>query len=101
MEMAQNLEVPGDWEGSYTLTADGYKVNVKRSFSRKVDGDKLKAIADEYGLQQYLPALFRWKPEVSMKAWKEADEAVTNRLALAITATPGRVSFKVEEEDKK
>ena len=98
-EIAKSLEVPEDWEGSYTMKDGGFKINIKRAFTRKVDGIKLSAIADEFGLQDYLPTLFRWKPEIDMKAWKDAEPSVTEKLAQAVTTTPGRVSFKIEEEE--
>jgi hypothetical protein len=99
-EIAKSLEVPEDWEGSYTLKDGGFKINIKRAFTRKVDGKKLSAIASEFGLQDYLPTLFRWKPEIDMKAWKDTEPSVTDKLAQAVTTTPGRVSFKIEEEEK-
>ena len=98
-EMAKSLQITEDWEGSYTMKDNGFKVNIKRAFTRKVDGKKLSAIADEFGLQDYLPTLFRWKPEIDMKAWKDAEPSVTEKLAQAVTTTPGRVSFKIEEEE--
>ena len=99
-EIAKSLEVPEDWEGSYTMKDGGFKINVKRAFTRKVDGKKLIALANGFGLQDYLPTLFRWKPEIDMKAWKDTEPSVTEKLAQAVTTTPGRVSFKIEEEEK-
>lgn len=99
-EITKSLRITDDWEGSYTMKDGGFKINVKRAFTRKVDGKKLSAIADEFGLQDYLPTLFRWKPEIDMKAWKDTEPAVTEKLAQAVTTTPGRVSFKIEEEEK-
>ena len=98
-EMAKSLQIPEDWEGSYTMKDGGFKVNIKRAFTRKVDGKKLSAIADEFGLQDYLPTLFRWKPEIDLKAWKDTEPSVIDKLAQAVTTTPGRVSFKIEEEE--
>ena len=98
-EMAKSLQITEDWEGSYTMKDGGFKINVKRAFTRKVDGKKLSAIADEFGLQDYLPTLFRWKPEIDMKAWKDTETFITDKLAQAVTTTPGRVSFKIEEEE--
>lgn len=98
-EMAKSLQITEDWEGSYTMKDGGFKINVKRAFTRKVDGKKLSAIADEFGLQGYLPTLFRWKPEIDMKAWKDTETFITDKLAQAVTTTPGRVSFKIEEEE--
>ena len=99
-EIAKSLAVPEDWEGSYTLKDGGFKINIKRAFTRKVDDKKLTAIANELGLQEYLSTLFRWKPEINLKAWKDTEPSVTDKLAQAVTTTPGRVSFKIEEEEK-
>lgn len=99
-EIAKSLAVPEDWEGSYTMKDGGFKINVKRTFTRKVDDKRLTALANEFGLQEYLSTLFRWKPEINMKAWKDAEPSVTEKLAQAVTTTPGRVSFKIEEEEK-
>lgn len=98
-EMTKSLQITEDWEGSYTMKDGGFKINIKRAFTRKVDGKKLSAIASEFGLQDYLPTLFRWKPEINLKAWKDTEPSVTDKLAQAVTTTPGRVSFKIEEEE--
>lgn len=98
-EMTKSLQITEDWEGSYTIKDGGFKINIKRAFTRKVDGKKLSAIASEFGLQDYLPTLFRWKPEINLKAWKDTEPSVTDKLAQAVTTTPGRVSFKIEEEE--
>ena len=99
-EMTKSLQITEDWEGSYTMKDGGFKINIKRAFTRKVDDKRLTAIANEFGLQEYLSTLFRWKPEINLKAWKDAEPTVTDKLAQAVTTTPGRVSFKIEEEEK-
>ena len=99
-EIAKKLNVPEDWEGSYTMKDGGFKINVKRAFTRKVDDKRLTALANEFGLQEYLSTLFRWKPEINLKAWKDTEPSVIDKLAQAVTTTPGRVSFKIEEEEK-
>ena len=99
-EIAKSLEVPEDWEGSYTLKDGGFKINVKRAFTRKVDDKKLTAIANEFGLQEYLSTLFRWKPEINLKAWKDTEPSITDKLAQAVTTTPGKIGIKIEEEGK-
>lgn len=98
-EIAKSLEVPEDWEGSYTLKDGGFKINVKRAFTRKVDDKRLTAIANEFGLQEYLSTLFRWKPEINLKAWQDAEPTVTDKLAQAVTTTPGKIGIKIEEEE--
>lgn len=75
--------------------ADGIEVKIIRRIDRKVDADKLQEIAIEHGLMDHLSSLFRWKPEINATAWKQADPAIVRPLADAITAKPGRPSFKI------
>jgi hypothetical protein len=97
--LVETLRVDTTSEGSNTTKVDGYKVRVTTRLSRKVDGDLLQEIAAEHGLSDHLPELFRWKPEVSIKAWKNADEAITRPLLGAITTTPGRPGFQITREE--
>jgi hypothetical protein len=60
-----------------------------------VDSEKLQELAAEAGLTDHLSTLFRWKPEIEMKAWKATDPSITSALADAITVTPGRPSFTI------
>jgi hypothetical protein len=83
-------------EGSKTIKAPGYKVRVTQRFNRTVDSDLVQVIAAEYGLANHLSSLFRWKPEINMRAWKAADESITGPLSAAITTKPGRPSFSIE-----
>ena len=99
-EITKKIAITNEWEGSYSYKSPGYKIIVKRAFTRKVDDKKLTAITNEYGLQDYLSTLFRWKPEINLKAWKDTEPSVIDKLAQAVTTTPGRVSFKIEEEEK-
>ena len=97
VEKALAADIPEQWEGSTTTTEGRFKVNVTRRFTRKVDSETVQAIAREHGLTEYLPELFRWKPEIDAKAWKTAPEEVVRVLEGAITTTPGKPSFKIEE----
>ena len=87
-----------DEAGKDTTTvkpADGIEVKIVRRIDRKVDAEKLQEIAIEHGLMDHLSSLFRWKPEINATAWKLADPAIVRPLADAITAKPGRPSFKI------
>ena len=99
-EIAKSLAVPEDWEGSYTMKDGGFKINIKRAFTRKVDDKRLTVLANEFGLQEYLSTLFRWKPEINLKAWKDTEPSVIDKLAQAVTTTPGKIGIKIEEEEK-
>ncbi len=87
--IAENLE------GTETVEPGRYEIKIVGRIDRKVDGDKVQELAAEFGLTDHLAKLFRWKPEINMAIWKAADESITKPLAAAITAKPGRPSFKI------
>ena len=87
--IAENLE------GTETIEPGQYEIKIVGRIDRKVDGDKVQELAAEFGLTDHLAKLFRWKPEINMAIWKAADESITKPLAAAITAKPGRPSFKI------
>ena len=94
-QMVKLLAIPDNFEGTETAEPEGFIVKVSGRIDRKVDSNKLQELALESGLSDQLPNLFRWKPEVNMAAWKAADKSVTQLLAGAITAKPGRSTFKI------
>jgi len=85
-------------EGTETVSPEGYSIKISGRLDRKVDGDKLQDLAAEHGLTEHLSRLFRWKPEVNLKLWRDADPAITAPLSGAITVAPGRPTFKIEEK---
>lgn len=91
-----NLRVDPATEGATKIDTGLIKGSITTRHTRKVDSDLLQELAAEHGLTDHLAALFRWKPEINMSAWKKADESVTKPLARAITTTAGRPSFKLE-----
>ena len=94
-QLASIANVSADLDGTETLEAGQYTVKIVGRIDRKVDADKLQEIAIEHGLMDHLSSLFRWKPEINAAAWKQADPAIVRPLADAITAKPGRPSFKI------
>jgi hypothetical protein len=97
--MVKALNVPENLDGTKNVEDDGYKIKIEGRINRKVNGDKLQELAAENGLTEHLSSLFRWKPEISMTAWKAADVSITAPLLDAITATPGRPSFTITNKD--
>ena len=87
--IAENLD------STETIGAERFEIKVEGRIDRKVDSEKLQMLATEAGLSDHLATLFRWKPEINMSVWKAADESITGPLAGAITAKPGRPSFKI------
>jgi hypothetical protein len=98
-QMVKLLAIPPDFESTETAEPEGFVVKVSGRIDRKVDSEKLQELAAEAGLSEHLAKLFRWKPEINMAIWKAADEAITRPLAAAITAKPGRPSFKITFKD--
>ena len=94
-QMVKLLAIPPDFESTETAEPDGFVVKVSGRIDRKVDSEKLQELATEAGLSDHLSNLFRWKPEINMAIWKASDESITRPLAAAITAKPGRPSFKI------
>lgn len=89
------IGIPETLEGTETVTPDRYQIKITGRIDRKVDADKLQAIAAETGLTEHLSSLFRWKPEINMALWKATDAAITTPLLGAITSKPGRPSFAI------
>jgi hypothetical protein len=97
-ELVRQLKID-DKEGSKTIKEDGFIVKVTNRYNRRIDVDLLQDIAAEHGLSDHLGSLFRWKPDIDSRAWKAADESITNPLAQAITTTPGRPSFNITKKE--
>lgn len=92
------IGVPETLDGTETANTGVHKIKIVGRMNRKVDADKLHELAIENGLEAHLHNLFRWKPEINMKAWTAADQSITNPLLDAITTTPGRASFSISKE---
>lgn len=96
--LAEILELDETVEGTVNIEKGRMRVKVVNRLNHKVDADKLQDIANESGLSDYLPTLFRWKPEINMSSWRKADEGITRVLLGAITTTPSRPSFSISLE---
>ena len=94
-QIVKLLAVAENFEGTETAEPEGFVVKISGRIDRKVDGEKVQELAAEFGLTDHLAKLFRWKPELNMAIWKATDATITGPLAGAITAKPGRPSFKI------
>lgn len=93
------IGVAESMEGTKKVETDGgYKIKITGRMTRKVDSERIQDIAAEEGLTDHLSSLFRWKPEVNMSAWKNADKSITGPLLGGITTQPGRASFSIIQE---
>lgn len=100
-KLIAQMGIKPDDEGVKTIKADGYIIKATSRLSRKVDDELLLELAQTHGLDAHLSTLFSWKPELAMKAWKDASADITGPLLPAITMTPGRPSFSITFEPKK
>lgn len=87
-------------DGSATTKHDNLVIKVTTRLNRRIDGDKLQDLAAESGLTDHLGTLFRWKPDLNLSAWKNADPAITTPLLDAITTSEGRASFDISINEK-
>jgi hypothetical protein len=99
--MSAIIDLPADFEGTKSFDAGFFKISTVCRINHKIDSARLQEVAAEHGLSEYLSSLFRWKPEISAKNWKAADESITKPLLEAITATPGRPSFSITAKKDK
>jgi hypothetical protein len=98
-ELTSLIGVAENMEGTENVETDGgHTIKITGRINRKVDGARIQEIAAEEGLEEHLASLFRWKPEINMKAWQNADKSITGPLLRGITTQPGRASFTITKE---
>ena len=97
-QMAEAFALPKDLDGTMKREADGYVIKMEGRINKKIDADKLQMLAAEAGISEHLSSLFRWKPEINVKVWNAAADAVTGPLLGAITSTPGRPTFTITKD---
>ena len=99
-ELTSLIGVAENMEGTENVETDGgHTIKITGRINRKVDGARIQEIAAEEGLEEHLSSLFRWKPEINMKAWQNADKSITGPLLRGITTQPGRASFTITQEE--
>jgi hypothetical protein len=94
-KLSKLLSIDDSIDGTTRVIDGDLSVKITTRLNRKVDSGKLQDLAAEHGLSDHLPTLFRWKPEIDMKNWRNADESITKPLLDAITTTPSRPSFAI------
>lgn len=96
-QLSKLISIPDTLEGTQTEKSGEFVIKIVGRIDRKVDSDEVQDLANEHGLNNQLGLLFRWKPELNMKAWKNADKDITEKLLPAITSKPGRPSFSITD----
>jgi hypothetical protein len=84
-------------EGTANFATDGHKIKIVSRLNRKVDTDKVQQIAAELGISDKLSTIFRWKAEINTTEWRAEPESIRAALSGAVTTTPGRPTFSIEE----
>ena len=97
-QLAAHYQVPADLDGTVNHTAGAVSFRLIGRLDRKVDADKVQELAAEHGVDEHLSKLFRWKPELNVRAWSNADERIRRALGPAITTKPGRPSFQITDK---
>lgn len=100
-QLARLYALPADLDGTETRETEHLVVRMVGRLDRKVDAEKVQELAAEHGVEAHLSTLFRWKPELNMRAWSNADERIRKALEGAITTKAGRPSFQVVERSEK
>jgi hypothetical protein len=95
-QMIKAFDIAETDEGVKTINADTYKIKITTRLNHAVDSDSLQELAAEYGLTEHLSTLFRWKPALDIRRWKDASQEITGPLSAAITTKAGRPSFSIE-----
>jgi len=96
-EIAEQLTLT-ELEGVQTVKAGAYVMKVTQRINRTVNADALHELAIEAGLEAQLRELFRWKPEINLRQWNNADDSIRKALEGAITSKPGRPSFALSND---
>ena len=94
-ELERAVGVPTDWEGCMTKSAGAYRVKLDRRMNVKIDGERLRDIAQTHNLTGIMETCFRWKPELNKREWKQAGNEIRQIFAPAISVSPGKASFTV------
>ena len=88
------------FEGTKNAEFGEYEVKAVSRLTRKVNGEMVAQIASELGLEEHAKALFRFKPELNLSAWKSADKSITDPFMDAVTTQPGRPSFTISKKEQ-
>jgi len=99
-KLSESLKVDDRLDAVQTTKLDDFTVKVTTRLNRKVDADLVQEIANENDMGAYLSQLFRWKPDINLTAWKNAQKEVTQQLSKAITTTASRPSFSITTVNK-
>ena len=93
--MASIMGLSPELDGTIAVLAGNSVIKVVGRLSHKVNSEVLDDIIRENGVEEVAHEIFRFKPELNLRAWKQADEASQNMFFEAITTSAGRPSFSI------
>lgn len=93
-QIAELLRDSNKPEGAISQKADGYKVTVTYSVTRKVDTEAITKDWDK--LPADVQAAFKWKADVSVTELRKLEGRAQAAAAKYIEAKPGSPSIKIE-----
>lgn len=95
-KISATMHLKADQDGTVKLvTPGGITIKTVGRLNRKINMERLFAIAHANNRGDLLETLFRWKPEINTKAWESAPQSDTSLFNDAITTTPGRPSYYI------
>lgn len=91
--MAALIGVSPELDGTMAVDAGHCVVKIVGRLSHKVNSETLDDIIRENGAEEVAHELFRFKPELNLRAWKQADDETQAMFFEAITTSASRPSF--------
>jgi len=82
-------------DGTLSLNVGDMKVKAVGRINYKVNSEILTDLVREHDLQAQADILFRFKPELSVREWKNLDAEMRDIFSDAITTQAGRASFSI------
>jgi hypothetical protein len=93
-QLAELLKDAQKPEGSISQKVDGYKLTVTYKLDRKVDADELTKSWDKLPID--VQNAFKWKPELSLSAFRSLEEKAANSAARFFTTKEANPAIKIE-----
>lgn len=97
--MAALLGIAPDLDGTINVEAGDSVIKIVGRLSYKVSSEVLDDIIRENGVEEVAHTVFRFRPELNVRAWKQADEDTQNLFSDAITTSAGRPSFAITAKE--
>lgn len=94
-QMAAMMGATEMLDGTLSVNSGNLKIKVVGRISYKVNAGMLEDIVREHDLQDQASQLFRFKPELNVKVWKDIEEGERSYFYDAITTQGGRPSFSI------